>query len=129
MLVAMLAVLKAGAAYLAIDPSFPPARIEAMLRAVPPAALLGDRTSLELVRGLCGDLEVTAIDVDPSGGQDEDNGSAPPDDTGAIVTGVTEEDPCFVVFTSGSIGTPRAVSIPHRVRPHPSLFPSLPPDC
>ncbi|MEU5261652.1 non-ribosomal peptide synthase/polyketide synthase [Amycolatopsis sp. NPDC021455] len=83
--VAILAVLKAGAAYLPIDPATPAARVERMLADTDPVAVLGPD-----------DVEVdSGPDTDP-----------PPR--------CTPDHPAYVIYTSGSTGQPKGVVIPHR---------------
>jgi amino acid adenylation domain-containing protein len=102
---ALLAVLRAGSAYLPIDPALPAERISYMLRqagvstVVTSGEILGGRTAL-------GDLLAasTVVRVD-------DESSAIPNADRVAVTG---EHLAYVLFTSGSSGRPKAVAIPRR---------------
>ncbi|MET9183049.1 amino acid adenylation domain-containing protein [Kitasatospora aureofaciens] len=106
LVVALLAVLKAGGAYLPIDPDYPVDRIAYMLDdARPLLALttagsgetLGDRLVLDApatrqLLAACSDADLTA---------DERRGRLLP------------EHPAYVIYTSGSTGRPKGVLIPH----------------
>ncbi|MDX3381008.1 non-ribosomal peptide synthase/polyketide synthase [Streptomyces niveiscabiei] len=83
--VATLAVLKAGAAYLPVDPEYPAARREFMLADARPALVLDDPAA-----------------VDPGPGHP---GTAPEVPYAA-------QHPAYVIYTSGSTGRPKAVVMP-----------------
>jgi natural product biosynthesis luciferase-like monooxygenase protein len=87
LVVGLLGVLKAGAAYVPMDPGFPSRRIEQMVEDARPAAVLR--------RGeLWGSL---------SSGPEE-----------RLSSGVTAEDLAYVMYTSGSTGKPKGVRVRHR---------------
>ena len=109
--VALLAVLKAGAAYLPIDVSYPVERITAMLDDAGPAlalttaresACLGGRT---LPRLLLDDLAL----LDRLAGR---SGRAPVD--ADRTAPLTVRHPAYVIYTSGSTGRPKGVVVEHR---------------
>lgn len=100
MAIAALAVVRAGGAYLPLDPEQPAVRLRALLAdarahlvltapgypadlGVPVGTLAGDR------------IEVPAVAPGPGGP-------------------VTPETLAYLLFTSGSTGTPKAVAVPHR---------------
>nr|QEO74596.1 condensation domain-containing protein [uncultured bacterium] len=85
MVVAILAVLKSGAAYVPIDPAYPQDRIAAMLADAAPVAVL---------------TEAELSDVDGEDGNPVD-------------VAVSPDSPAYVIYTSGSTGTPKGVIIPH----------------
>ncbi|MFF7361572.1 non-ribosomal peptide synthase/polyketide synthase, partial [Streptomyces sp. NPDC008125] len=85
LVVAVLAVLKTGAAYLPVDPDYPSARIDHMLRDARPAVVLDDLAA-----------------VTPSGPLPEHDPAVPVDD----------RHPAYVIYTSGSTGLPKAVVMP-----------------
>ncbi|MFF2326473.1 MULTISPECIES: non-ribosomal peptide synthase/polyketide synthase [unclassified Streptomyces] len=85
LVVAVLAVLKTGAAYLPIDPDYPAARIAYMLEDARPAVVLDDLAA-----------------VTPSGRQPEHDPAGP----------VDTRHPAYVIYTSGSTGRPKAVVMP-----------------
>src|SRR5262249_9914318 len=102
--VAVLGVLKAGAAYVPLDPSYPDERLHYML-ADAQIELLLTRKGL-LTASL--PETVQAIDVD-SGGQmlDEADAANPevPIENGQLA---------YVIYTSGSTGRPKGVMVSHR---------------
>ena len=100
--VAMLAVLRAGAAYLPVDPQYPAARIRHMLDDARPVMML---TTTKVHRELpdCG-LPWLALD-------DAADGSARP---GSPLPGTLHPaDPAYVIYTSGSTGRAKGVVVPH----------------
>jgi amino acid adenylation domain-containing protein len=101
MVMAMVAVVLAGAAYLPIEPDQPPERIRGMLEdARARLVLAGDgaeRLAEIAVPVQRLDLESAALSVAPT----------PPRPVGP-------DDPVYVLFTSGSTGRPKGVAVPHR---------------
>ncbi|GAA4455332.1 non-ribosomal peptide synthetase [Phytohabitans houttuyneae] len=84
--VGMLGIMRAGAAYLPVDPGYPPARVAALLADARPALVLTPP-------------EVRAARTDP-----EPAPLPPP----------RADDPAYLIFTSGSTGRPNGVVVPHR---------------
>ena len=99
-IVAILAVLKTGAAYLPIDPGHPAARIEFMIADAAPMAAI---TTTELAGRLDG-CDLVVIDVD-----DPTVDSYP----GTGLPGPTPEDLAYIIYTSGTTGVPKGVAITH----------------
>ncbi len=104
--VAILATLKAGAAYLPLDPDYPPDRIAYILRDSHAETLLTSATlaSQHLsFRGL-----TILVDTD----SDAINSETParPSDSAA---GLGPHDLCYVIYTSGSTGRPKGVQVEH----------------
>ncbi len=94
--VAALAALWTGAAYMPVDPGLPPARVASMLEDERPVAAIATRDSRRVV----GDgLPV----LDPDAAAE----AVPP----ATVPG---DATAYVMFTSGSTGRPKGVRMPHR---------------
>ncbi|WP_344409265.1 amino acid adenylation domain-containing protein [Streptomyces viridochromogenes] len=99
--VALLAVLKTGAAYLPVDPDYPAERIAYMLRDARPAEVLS-------VRAVAGRLPgVSPLLLDDPAGRDE-RAAAPP-----AVRRAGPRDTAYVIYTSGSTGRPKGVAVPH----------------
>ncbi|MGV0607697.1 non-ribosomal peptide synthetase, partial [Mycolicibacterium sp. XJ1904] len=102
-IVSILAVLKAGAAYLPIDPAHPDARIGFMLQDAAPVAAL---TTAALRSRLDGH-GVPVIDVDV-----DDDRLAEFSPTGLPVP--APDDVAYLTYTSGTTGVPKAVVVTHR---------------
>ncbi|MGE5672824.1 MAG: amino acid adenylation domain-containing protein, partial [Mycobacterium leprae] len=102
MLVALLGTLKAGAAYLPIDPAYPPERIAFMLADAGVGVLLTQerlQMSADSVPVICLDSGWAAIA--------EESHAAPESLAGP-------ENLAYVIYTSGSTGRPKGVMIEHR---------------
>ncbi|MBN6040428.1 non-ribosomal peptide synthetase/type I polyketide synthase [Amycolatopsis sp. 195334CR] len=91
---AMLGTVRAGAAYLPLDPDHPPARKREILDLANVGALIGPWP------------EPTAVPVLGMADLPPAEAAEPAD--------LTPEDPAYVLFTSGSTGTPKGVVVPHR---------------
>ncbi|MEU9791345.1 amino acid adenylation domain-containing protein [Streptomyces sparsogenes] len=98
----LLAVLKTGAAYVPIDPIYPPARIGHMLADSGARLVLTDDALRE---GLAG-FPVTPVPVTVAPA--EEGTPAAPVDRSA------PDAPAYVIYTSGSTGRPKGVQVPHR---------------
>jgi amino acid adenylation domain-containing protein len=101
LVVAVVGVLKAGCAYVPLDPTYPRERI---------AYILGhSKASCAIVR------EPAAVDVIVPGLAflpfDDTESARPAGVLDAIQGG---EAPAYVIYTSGSTGTPKGVEVPHR---------------
>jgi amino acid adenylation domain-containing protein len=101
---AMLGVLKAGAAYLALDPGFPVPRLNLMLNDAGARLLLTDGNETGLTDGAAGAAKLLRV-ADLQGGDEPQAGSGLP----VLMPG----DLAYVVYTSGSSGTPHGVDITH----------------
>lgn len=102
MVVAMLGVLKSGAAYVPIDPDYPPDRMAYLLTDAQIALLL---TQSHLISRLPdGDWPRLLLDQTASlVAQSNDNPATP----------VSPFDPIYLIYTSGSTGQPKGVVVPH----------------
>ncbi|GAA3309725.1 hypothetical protein GCM10020295_75140 [Streptomyces cinereospinus] len=106
LVVALLAVLKAGAAYLPLDPSHPPARVAAMVEDARPVLLLTD-TATARADGLGTGLARLPLDAPETAAA---LAGLPDTDP---VTRLSPDHPAYVVYTSGSTGTPKGVVARH----------------
>ena len=101
--VALLGILKAGAAYLPFDADAPADRVAVSLADCAAPAILVD-----LVTGSkAADLGVTALRLDELASED----ASAPD---LRADGVAAEDPAYAIYTSGSTGKPKGIVISHR---------------
>jgi amino acid adenylation domain-containing protein len=104
MVIGLLAVLKAGAAYVPLDPHYPAERLRFILQeAAAPVVLtlehLRDRLPAGLPGILCLDSEAAEIAREP-----EENPAVD----------LSPEALAYVIFTSGSTGRPKGVMVQHR---------------
>ncbi|MGO1072601.1 amino acid adenylation domain-containing protein [Lysobacter sp. CA199] len=105
MVVGLLAALKAGAAYVPLDTTYPGERLSRVLTDSAPAAVLIDAVG----RGALGAAiaaDPRAIDLDTDIGID-----AREDDP--RIAGLRADHPAYVIYTSGSTGVPKGVAMPH----------------
>jgi len=110
--VALLAVLKTGAAYVPIDPDYPAERIGFMLDDAKPVLLLAHGETLARVEGVDAPpilrLDDPALLAElarqPSGNPTDADRPAP----------LRLNHPAYVIYTSGSTGSPKGVMVEHR---------------
>ncbi|MFD7257554.1 amino acid adenylation domain-containing protein [Streptomyces sp. NPDC059874] len=103
LVVSLLAVLKAGGAYLPVDPDYPAERIAFVLADAAPVLLL---TTSDTDGRLPAGLTVPRLLVD----REQDGVPAP---AGEPVP-LSGDHPAYVIYTSGSTGRPKGVMVPHR---------------
>lgn len=104
LLVALLAVQKAGAAYVPLDPGFPAERIAYMIEDSTASILLADDDS---IAGLDVPASLRVVDI----GRDATSwaGLDPAD----LLDAATASDAAYVIYTSGSTGRPKGVAVSH----------------
>ncbi|HEV2964303.1 MAG TPA: amino acid adenylation domain-containing protein [Candidatus Angelobacter sp.] len=103
-IVAALAVFKAGAAYLPIDPEYPEDRIALMMTEAASAVLVTTGAMSERLAG----VEAAFVCLDRDAALIEQQ-------AGTTLEEAYDEDAlAYVIFTSGSTGTPKGVEIQHR---------------
>ena len=104
LVVALLGILKAGAAYLPLDLSYPPERLAFMLEdAAVPVLLTQER--LRALLPIC-DARVVSLDSDWHEVAAQSTEEAP--------SRALPDSPAYVIYTSGSTGRPKGVVVPHR---------------
>lgn len=99
--IASIGISKAGAAYLPLDPTYPPDRLGFMMRDADAKLLIADETLLPLVPGYTGKVLLTKeIPALPN--------------AGTIPESPKPEDLFILLYTSGTTGTPKGCMIEHR---------------
>ncbi len=98
-IVGILGILKAGAAYVPIDPTYPAERVRFLLEDARPALVLTTRADAAALPA----LPVPTVEI---GGHGADERPLP--------TGGTPDDVAYVIYTSGSTGTPKGCLVTHR---------------
>ncbi|MFD3939575.1 amino acid adenylation domain-containing protein, partial [Streptomyces sp. NPDC058611] len=106
----MLAVLKAGAAYLPLDPAYPAERLSYMLRDSEPVCLV---TTAQAVPQLP-DVIPSVVLGDPGTATELAGYRASDVSDEERTAPLLPEHPAYVIYTSGSTGNPKGVVIPHR---------------
>ncbi|MFB1479272.1 amino acid adenylation domain-containing protein [Corallococcus sp. RDP092CA] len=104
LLIALLGTLKAGAAYVPLDPAYPRARLEFMARDAKLRLILAQDATLGLMSGV--DAPVVALEQVRGGSEENPR------------VHVTGDDLAYVIYTSGSTGQPKGVCIGHRSAVH-----------
>ncbi|MFD7319341.1 amino acid adenylation domain-containing protein, partial [Streptomyces sp. NPDC059883] len=104
LVVALLAVLKAGGTYVPIDPGYPADRIDYMLADSAPQVLIARPGTLALRAGAATPpvLELDRLDAEPA----HRPATAPASAIGADTS-------AYMIYTSGSTGRPKGVVVPH----------------
>jgi amino acid adenylation domain-containing protein/thioester reductase-like protein len=102
MLAGLLAIMKAGACYVPIDPSYPADRIAFMLEDTKAAAVIGQKKNIALLEygGVKIAIDDNSIYENASGGENIGRTAGP-------------RDLAYLIYTSGSTGKPKGVMIEH----------------
>jgi enterobactin synthetase component F len=101
LVLALVSILRAGAAYLPIDPGYPPDRIAAMIESARPTLVLTlGHADPQLPAGVpmlaLDGLDTVAVDAE------------------VVPDTARQSDAAYVIFTSGSTGAPKGAVIEHR---------------
>ncbi|HEX6911205.1 MAG TPA: amino acid adenylation domain-containing protein, partial [Longimicrobium sp.] len=104
MMAAVLAVLKAGAAYVPVDPAYPAERIAYMLADSAAPVLITQSSVAEGLPSTHAQLVRVDADADAIAAQ-----SAAP-----VASGAHPDSLAYVIYTSGSTGRPKGVAMTHR---------------
>lgn len=99
MIIAIWAILKAGAAYIPIDPNYPKERIEYILKDSKVKLLLTNSITLSKLP----DSNFKTINLDNSTLYDNNKNN--------LKIKQNKEDLCYLIYTSGSTGTPKGVML------------------
>ncbi|SDJ42953.1 amino acid adenylation domain-containing protein [Lentzea albidocapillata subsp. violacea] len=104
LVVALLAVVKTGAAYLPVDPEYPADRIAFMVEDARPVQVLSHST-----------VPVSGLVLDDSATTAVLSGYSPaPISDADRARPIDPRDPAYVIYTSGSTGRPKGVVVSHR---------------
>ncbi|UPL08773.1 Gramicidin S synthase II [Pseudomonas sp. IsoF] len=101
-LVGLLAVLKAGAGYVPVDPAHPDERVHYLLSDSGPVVVL----TQQALQARLGPVEVPVLLLDQPGW--------PACDSNPLVPGLDASNLAYVIYTSGSTGQPKGVMVEHR---------------
>ena len=108
----LLAVLKAGAAYLPVDPGYPAERVAVMLADAAPAIVATTTTAAAAIPAAAG-VPVLVLDGDEVAAELAAADDGPLDDADRTAP-LLPAHPAYVIYTSGSTGQPKGVTITHR---------------
>jgi amino acid adenylation domain-containing protein len=106
LVVALLGILKAGAAYVPLDPAYPDERLAFMIRDTAARVVVGHGPTRARLAPFAQTTTVLCLDTDANApaGEPAEN----PDLESA------DDDLVYVMYTSGSTGTPKGVLVRHR---------------
>ena len=107
MMVALLAVLKAGGAYLPLDPDYPAERLAHMLRDSATRLVLTQGALLQRFAPVLRETGVEALRLD------EPQQWRVGDDASNLDVEIHPDSLAYVIYTSGSTGTPKGVAVAH----------------
>jgi nonribosomal peptide synthetase DhbF len=110
MVVSLLAILKAGAAYLPLDTDYPAERLAFMLQEAQPACVI---TSAQNAQHLPGTIAHLLLDSPGTVRILSQQLKTNPSDLERRQP-LSPHHPAYVIYTSGSTGTPKGVVIPHQ---------------
>jgi amino acid adenylation domain-containing protein len=102
MVISMLAVLKAGCAYVPLDSAYPADRLRFMISDTDLAAIITDKAN---EKKLSSSTRVVSVE-EVLGGE--------PEAAMNLARACTAESTAYIMYTSGSTGTPKGVEVPHR---------------
>ncbi|WP_125780724.1 non-ribosomal peptide synthetase [Pseudoalteromonas rubra] len=106
LLVATLAILKAGGVYVPLDPAYPESRLAYMLEDTQLSVILTEQAQQQALAFSSVDKVVLDGDDDPWSTLDTSDLPR--------AAGLTAQSLAYVIYTSGSTGTPKGVMTPHR---------------
>jgi amino acid adenylation domain-containing protein len=102
MIVGALGIIKAGAAYVPLDPAYPQERLRFMLEETGAPVLLTERSLLDRLPP-CNARVLYLDDAEATVAEDEHNPGYP----------VQPENLAYVIYTSGSTGRPKGIAVQH----------------
>jgi amino acid adenylation domain-containing protein len=120
LVLSLLGILKAGGAFLILDPAYPPARLAKIMRAAQPSGLLfldaAGEVGTELNEFIAGHGFKCQLKVPRSNNVMKDFLSDAPFNKPGVQVG--PEDTAYLIFTSGTTGEPKGIVGTHRPLSH-----------
>src|SRR6185369_4659646 len=110
LVIALLAAMKAGGAYMPLDPGYPAGRLSYMLADAKPAVVLVGKAEQEKLAGQPGAMRLVCMEEE----REEEEEAVGRKSGAAVESGVGEQNLAYVIYTSGSTGRPKAVLNVHR---------------
>lgn len=102
-IISMLAIMKAGAGFIPLDPSSPATRLELIIQQTSSSLVLVAQEKVHLITGLVPNVLVVSESIDAWNHEVSSISSSP----------VSPDSVAYVLFTSGSTGTPKGVVMEH----------------
>ncbi|WP_175597306.1 non-ribosomal peptide synthetase [Peristeroidobacter soli] len=103
-IIGLLAILKAGAAYVPLDPSYPPERLHFMLDDTSPVAILAPSSLSHQVTSLASSTPLLLVSTEEPQAASHD----------PHVPRLHSRQLAYIIHTSGSTGRPKGVMVEHR---------------
>jgi len=113
MVVGLLGILKAGAAYVPLDPAYPPERLALVLEDAKVPVLLTQSSTLLTLRSIILNFKFSIENLKLLCLDTEWETIAPASDANPSRE-ISPENLAYAIYTSGSTGKPKGVAIPHR---------------
>ncbi|WP_167543313.1 non-ribosomal peptide synthetase [Streptomyces violaceusniger] len=104
LVIGLLGILKAGAAYVPLDPDYPDQRLQYVLDDTACPVIVAQHGTFERIKGRAGSAQVVVI------GEDE----VLQQPTHAVERTAGPDDLAYIIYTSGSTGAPKGVCLQHR---------------
>lgn len=101
--VAIQGIMKAGSAFLLLEPSYPAQRLKELCHEINASVIMASTSFASLAASLADQVIVLTEDMPPVSGHPG----------GCKESTVTPENACHAIFTSGSTGKPKGIVIPH----------------
>ena len=108
--IALVSVLRAGAAYVPLDPSFPTARLQFMVKNSDCRILISCRAHTALFT----QTNRPCIDIEDLLSEASNQAASADDQILEVDPESLAQMPAYIIYTSGSTGQPKGVELPHR---------------